>query len=100
VSVGDDPVTGIPDAFSLNQNYPNPFNPSTTIRYTLNQSGPISLKVYNMTGQLVGTVLDNVEGTVGIHSIRVNMTNYASGVYSYVLQQGAKREVKFMTFLK
>jgi len=53
-----------------------------------------------MTGQLVQTVLDNVEGEVGTHQVQVDMSRYASGIYSYVLQQGDKRDVRFMTFLK
>ncbi len=100
VSVDDGLEPGVPNAFRVGQNYPNPFNPSTTIRYTLNQSGPVSLKIYSMTGQLVQTVLDNVDGEVGTHQVQVDMSRYASGIYSYVLQQGDKRDVRFMTFLK
>jgi hypothetical protein len=100
VDVDDETGSGVPESFNLRQNYPNPFNPSTTIRYTLNQSGPVTLKIYSMTGQLVATVLDNVEGNVGSHAVNVDMSRYASGIYSYVLQQGTKREAKFMTFLK
>jgi hypothetical protein len=97
----DEPVTGdVPQAFRLEQNYPNPFNPSTRITFALVQPGKVSLKVYNLTGQLVETVLDGVEHSAGKYQVDVNLTRYASGAYFYVLQQGAKREAKMMMLLK
>jgi len=100
VGVDEHANAGIPVKFALNQNYPNPFNPSTTIRYAVDKSGPVSLKIYNITGQLVRSVLDNVPVDVGEHAVRVDMNRLASGVYMYVLQAGTQRQTKFMTLLK
>jgi len=90
----------LPEKFELSQNYPNPFNPATNITYALNQSGKVSLKVYNITGQLVETVLDGVDQERGSYTVDVNMSNHASGVYYYVLQQGVNRLSKAMVLLK
>jgi hypothetical protein len=100
VGVDEDANAGTPVRFALNQNYPNPFNPSTTIRYAVDKSGPVSLKIYDITGRLVTSVLDNVPVDVGEHAVRVDMDRFASGVYMYVLQAGTQRQTKFMTFLK
>jgi hypothetical protein len=89
-----------PEHFRLEQNYPNPFNPSTTISYSLTGSGKVSLKVYNLTGQLVQTVLEGVEQARGRYEVKVDMKDRASGVYIYVLQQGSQRVSKPMTLLK
>jgi hypothetical protein len=90
----------IPQAFRLEQNFPNPFNPATKISFALVQQGKVSLRVYNVTGQLVQTVLDDVDHAPGSYRVDVNMSQYASGPYFYVLQQGAKREAKLMMLLK
>lgn len=91
---------GVAEHFRLEQNYPNPFNPSTTISYSLTGSGKVSLKVYNLMGQLVQTVLEGVEQTRGRYEVKVDMKDRASGVYIYVLQQGSQRVSKPMTLLK
>ena len=96
----DDGASALPVKFDLSQNYPNPFNPSTKINYALGQSGKVSLKIYNITGQLVETVLNGVEQARGSYNVDVNMNNHASGVYFYVLQQGANRLSKMMMLLK
>jgi hypothetical protein len=90
----------LPSRFELSQNYPNPFNPATKISYDLVQSGKVSLKVYNLTGQLVETVVDGVEQPSGKYTVDVNMNSHASGAYFYVLQQGANRQAKMMMLLK
>jgi hypothetical protein len=66
----------------------------------VNQNGPVSLKLYDVTGRLVRTVLDNVPTDIGSHSIQLDMKRMASGVYMYVLTQGDRRATKFMTLLK
>jgi hypothetical protein len=88
-----------PTTFALKQNYPNPFNPSTTIEYALPQTAVVSLKVFNVLGQEVKTLTNNVE-SAGVHSIQFDATNMTSGVYFYRLQAGSFSQVKRMLLLK
>ena len=74
-----------PVAYKLDQNYPNPFNPTTTIDFSLLQSGLVTLKVYNMLGQEVATLLDNVEFEDGDQTMDFDASNLSSGVYFYRL---------------
>ncbi len=88
----------------LGQNYPNPFNPSTTIAFQLPQAGPVALKVFNIAGQLVKTLIDEEKG-IGEHTVIWNGTNEVgadvpSGIYFYRLQAGEFSETKRMTLLK
>jgi hypothetical protein len=89
-----------PTKFELSAAYPNPFNPSTNIRYTLNASGATSLKVYNVLGQLVKTVVDNVHQEPARYTVNVDMSGLNSGVYVYVLEQGNRRLSQKMMLLK
>ena len=85
--------------FSLEQNYPNPFNPATTIKYQIAESGLVTLKVYNLLGQEVATLV-NEEKTVGFYRIRFDGSNLASGVYFYRLQAGKFSDVRKLLLLK
>ena len=85
--------------FNLSNNYPNPFNPTTTINVTLAQSGVMSLRIYNVLGQLV-KVVDQGFKAPGVYRYDVNMDNFASGVYFYRLQQGSNFMTKKMLLLK
>ncbi|MBI5215682.1 MAG: T9SS type A sorting domain-containing protein [Ignavibacteriae bacterium] len=98
-----------PQVFNLEQNHPNPFNPSTVIRYSLPVTGLITLKVYNMLGQEVATLLDNQEMEQGEYEISFNANMFATGVYFYrinvesVDEDGMKQiftDVKRMLLLK
>jgi len=75
----------IPTAFTLSQNYPNPFNPSTQISYSVPKSGHVSLKIYNMLGQLVTTLFEGIQ-QVGNYKADFDGSKLASGVYVYKLQ--------------
>jgi hypothetical protein len=79
--------TDLPTHFSLEQNYPNPFNPSTTIKYEIPVESRVSLKVFNILGQEVVTLV-NEEQKAGYKSVEWNAANVASGVYFYRLQAG------------
>ncbi len=88
-----------PTKFELSQNYPNPFNPTTTINYTLSKTGFVSLKVYNILGQVVTTLYQGIQ-KAGTYKANFNASYLASGVYLYRLQQGSNVVTKKMMLLK
>jgi hypothetical protein len=95
----------IPTEFSLDQNYPNPFNPTTTIRYGLPKDVNVHLKVYNLLGQEVTTLMNNVAMKAGYHTIEWDGLNnhgdtVASGLYIYHIQAGNFSSVKKMILVR
>jgi protocatechuate 3,4-dioxygenase beta subunit len=88
-----------PGQFTLTQNYPNPFNPSTMIRYTLQVSGRVAVRVYNMLGQLVATLVDGNQ-SAGAYEVTFNASTLSSGVYFYRIESGSFTAVKKMMLLK
>jgi hypothetical protein len=78
----------IPRSYNLSQNYPNPFNPSTKIDYTLAADSKVSIKIYDVTGREVMTILDAVQNAGG-YSISVDAKNLTSGAYFYKLSAEA-----------
>jgi hypothetical protein len=95
--VVDEYVT--PVKYSLNQNYPNPFNPTTIISYNIPKAGLVTLKVYNLLGQLVKTLV-NEEQSPGNYKINFDAGNLSSGVYFYRITSGDFSNVKKMLFIK
>ena len=101
-----DPVRFIlPDDYRLDQNYPNPFNPNTTIQYTIPINRKVSIKVYNITGQLVRTLVDNEMANAGTHKVVWNGKNnfgrnVSTGIYLYSLEWAGMKKVKRMTLVK
>ena len=89
----------VPAKFYLNQNYPNPFNPSTTIAYGLPNAGRVKLTVYNLLGEIVGTLVDGWK-PAGTYTVQWQPSNRASGVYMYKLETADKVEFKKMVFIK
>jgi hypothetical protein len=89
----------VPKTFALEQNYPNPFNPSTTIRYQLPQSATVSLKIYDVLGREVQTLV-NERQAAGQYSVPFNADGLASGVYFYRLQAGSFVQTKKMMLIK
>jgi hypothetical protein len=77
-------VVAAPDRFELFQNYPNPFNPKTEISYRTSEPGRVMLKVYNVLGQEVATLVD-ADQPAGAHRVEWNAVTFASGVYVYRL---------------
>jgi photosystem II stability/assembly factor-like uncharacterized protein len=90
---------GNPTKFSLEQNYPNPFNPSTTIRYQIPQDGIVTLKIYNILGSEVATLV-NEEKVAGKYEVNFNASSLASGVYVYKIQSGSFIKSKKMILIK
>lgn len=74
-----------PDVFELRQNYPNPFNPTTAIEFELQEEAIVTLKVYNMLGQEVATLIDRQEMTDGAQEVTFDATSLSTGVYFYRL---------------
>jgi hypothetical protein len=85
--------------YKLNQNYPNPFNPSTVIGWQLAVSNFVTLKVYDILGRLVKTLVSERE-TAGTHSITFNAANLPSGNYFYQLIAGNFMSTKKMILMK
>ena len=98
-AVSEKPAVVTPSEFSLSAAYPNPFNPSTNFKYSLNENGAVSFKVYNILGQLVKTVVNQFQ-TTGEYQVRVDMSNITSGVYFGVLEQGSNRQVQKIMLMK
>ncbi|HEX2865779.1 MAG TPA: CHRD domain-containing protein [Ignavibacteriales bacterium] len=88
-----------PKTFSLGQNYPNPFNPSTSIRFTLPNSGLVNLTIYNMLGQRVATLMDR-QMNAGSYEVKFDASRLPSGMYLYRLSAGDNVSVKKMMLLK
>lgn len=101
---GGGPVVNVPTGVTLNQNYPNPFNPSTKIPFTLGASARITLKIYDLTGKLVSTLLDNASYYAGQYDIPFEPNQLASGTYFYRLTAVTKDQkftkVKKMTLIR
>lgn len=108
-----DPVTGnlipigvktisneVPNSFALHQNYPNPFNPSTKIKFDVPRNGLVTLKVYDMVGRLVSTLINNEYITAGSKEVTFAGHNLASGVYFYRLEAGEFTATRKMTLVK
>lgn len=89
----------IPTEFKLAQNYPNPFNPTTKIEYQLPKDGRVKIKVFNVLGQEVRTLLDEVK-LAGYFSLELNAQGLSSGVYFYSLFAENYKSIKKMVLLK
>ena len=90
---------GQPVNFSLSQNYPNPFNPTTTIRFTVGKSGFVSLKVFDVSGKVVATLV-NQQLDAGSHTRMFDASGLASGVYLYQLKSSGFSETKKMSLVR
>ncbi len=88
-----------PGKFLLQQNYPNPFNPATEIKYQIPSGSFVTLKIYDMLGNIIKTLVDGYKPE-GNYSVNFNGSSLASGVYYYRLQAGKFFSVKKMILLK
>jgi len=89
----------VPQGFKLYQNYPNPFNPTTTIQYSLGKMSKVEIKIYNILGQKVQTLVKTTQNA-GLYQYTFNASNFASGVYFYRLKTEHFTTVKKMLLLK
>ena len=89
----------IPEVYGLEQNYPNPFNPNTSIQFRIPENSFVSLKIYDMLGKEVGTLL-NEEKDVGMYKVNFDASNLSSGIYFYSLKAGNFVQTKKMILMK
>ncbi|MDP4175009.1 MAG: FG-GAP-like repeat-containing protein [Bacteroidota bacterium] len=90
----------IPESFYLSQNFPNPFNPSTTIKFGLSKATSVTLKIYNILGEEVSTLINGEQLSAGAYNIPFNASNLASGTYVYQLGFDGQIISKKMQLLK
>jgi hypothetical protein len=95
----DEDLTALPEQYYLFQNYPNPFNPSTTIKYSVPQSSNVVIKVFDILGNEIETLV-NEEKPAGTYEIDFDARNLSSGVYFYKMTGGNYSETKKMLLLR
>ena len=86
-------------SYYLLQNYPNPFNPTTEINYSISKSGIVKIKVYDLLGKEVTTLVNEYKPT-GSYHVQFNASKLVSGVYFYRMESGAYSETKKLILLK
>ncbi len=99
---GDSPITEenlIPKEFDLKQNYPNPFNPSTTIEYTIPENSRVTLKIYDILGKEVATLVDKDQNS-GSYIVVWDAQSLSSGIYFYRITAGNYTDTKRMVLKK
>lgn len=92
-------ASDFPTCYSLSQNYPNPFNPTTTIQYSLPSQSFVSLKVFDVLGSEVATLVNEVQ-TAGYQSVVFNASGLSSGIYLYRIETGSFFETKKLVLLR
>jgi hypothetical protein len=93
-------IAGAPQVFALMQNYPNPFNPSTTIEFTLPEDGKVTLKVYDVLGKVVATLVDGELKAGSVHRATFDASRISSGIYFFRLQHEGKQLMKKLLVMK
>ncbi|MCP5061213.1 MAG: T9SS type A sorting domain-containing protein [Ignavibacteriae bacterium] len=99
LTVVEDESLIIPIEYSLSQNYPNPFNPSTAIRYTIPSNEFVTLKIYNILGSEITTLVNQKQAS-GSYEVLFNTTDLPSGIYFYQISTSSFTQVKKMLLLK
>lgn len=89
-----------PSGYTLDQNYPNPFNPTTNIEFTLGQGGETTLKVYDISGREVASILSGQQLNAGSHTYTFDASNLSSGIYFYRLNSNGVQITRKMTLVK
>lgn len=96
-NVSENPIS--PNTFKLYDNFPNPFNPSTTIKYSLPEASFTAIKIYDVVGNEIATLVNEIK-SAGTHQIVFNAESLSSGIYYYTIQSGSNSESKKMILLK
>jgi len=99
VTVSVNLADGLPQSFKLYNNYPNPFNPATNIRYNISKTSQVTLKVFDILGRQVQTLINTMQ-VPGQYTVTFNAQNLASGIYFYQLHAGSFTETKKLMLLK
>lgn len=99
VSVEADENETIISKYELGQNYPNPFNPSTIISFSIPESGLVALKVFNVLGQEVAELVNEIK-TAGSYKVSFNASTLTTGIYLYQIQSGTFSDTKKLLYLK
>ena len=99
-NAGNSAPQEVPKSFSLYQNYPNPFNGSTTFIVDLPEASVLTFKVYNILGQEVLTIMENVHRNAGIYTHTINLSSLPSGVYFFRLSNGKLAETRKVLLVK
>lgn len=89
----------VPQEVVLEQNYPNPFNPTTSIIYALPRDMKVTLKVYNLNGQVVATLVNGYQ-PAGRHEVSFNASRLSSGNYFVALQAGGEKRIRRIVLMK
>ncbi len=92
-------VSSVPEKYSLSQNYPNPFNPVTKINFAIPKSGLVTLKVYDVLGREVSTLVNEIKNA-GTYKVDFNASNLSSGMYFYKVSVNGFTDVKKMMLIK
>jgi hypothetical protein len=100
LSVEEGNAAGLADRFELLQNYPNPFNPQTTLSWTLPRMSRVTLRVYDVLGREIATLVDHESLAAGTHDVSFDASHLSSGVYFYRLQADGIARTKHMVLIK
>jgi endo-1,4-beta-xylanase len=92
-------ISGLPSQFQLEQNFPNPFNPATTIRYSISQTSKVTLRVFDLLGKEIQTLVNTAQ-MPGQYQVTFDARNLTSGVYFYRLTAGSYTETKKLVLMK
>lgn len=98
--VDDNSIEVIPSEFTLSQNYPNPFNPSTIIKYAIPSKANVTLKVYDVLGSEVASIINKKVQNIGKYEVKFDASRLSSGVYFYTLNAGNFLQTKKMILIK
>jgi hypothetical protein len=99
VSSAGENIVGVPGTLALMQNYPNPFNPATQIDFRVAESGPVTLRIFDLLGREIATLVDE-ELAPGSYSRTFDAAALSSGIYVYRLTSGGRSETRKMAFLR
>lgn len=99
LDIDDTEELGLPDEYNLEQNYPNPFNPSTTIRYSITQPDVVRIKVFDILGREVKSLVNEFKQT-GNYEVEFDASGLSSGMYLYRIESGSFIQTKKMILLK